>query len=220
MHASTPMTQHVLRGFSVVLPVLSLLGVRSVGLPAPRPIAVFAHPCTDTGAAAEPAPVLLTATVLAAYIEVGKALKIYWAEHPDQAKAAAATHTHTYDLMDVGGLTASGAVFDYASLAQQDTGLAALFTRYHVTPVQFEPTKLSVLRAIGAFLLKQSADSTTVVGQNIAAVQAHRQELADDWRTVQGPATMLGGFQYMMQNGLQPANPAPSRDTQPVTPTP
>lgn len=139
---------------------------------------------------ADSSAVLLTSPLVTAYAAVKKALATYWDAHPDQEDDAK-TQRREYTIfrgpakavgMVQGNISVNGTVYDYAVLVQQDTAVAAIFTRFHCAPAQFAATQRTIQRAIGAVLYLQPMDSATVAGRNMAFVQAHRPELAADWR--------------------------------------
>ena len=166
----------------------------------------------DTGAVSEPAPVIpLTSQVLTAYATVEKVLATYWAEHPEQAKTAFSAHMHQHTIANVGdgpfSMTIEKKIFDYEVLAQQNTAVATLFAKHHVTPAQFEPTQDAVYRAIAALELKQRSDSSTIMGKNMILVQAHQKELSIDWeetrQNVQSVNELQGKLPGMLLKGVQ-----------------
>ena len=164
---------------------------------------------TDTGTATAPSLVVLTPTVVTAYGAVEKALAAYWAAHPDQAKAA------LLQGVDVGVVvparegkkliaTTSVRIPDYPRVVQQDTAVAAIFTRNQFAPVQFVPTMVAVRGAIVKVMDhdKQAVDTTTITGKNQAVVQAHRAELAIDWSAEQGTTKLFQGIMTNMFRGM------------------
>ena len=141
--------------------------------PALAPVAI-----ADRDSTPDPA---LTAEQLAHYLAVKQALGPFWQAHAALLQTARTTaHART---VQIGQQQFPVGVFDYPALVKQDTALAALFTKNHFDPGQFEPTQVAVVHALGVLALATAGasalpESTTVVGQNIALVKAHQQELA------------------------------------------
>lgn len=172
----------------LLLPVLSFISISAYPMPTvPQslPVVSRVHATVDTGAAATPRPTVLSPASVTSYAAVEKALADYWASHPDQegdAQAHGQIHTARYRVFPDTNLSLGMTVPDYAMLAQHDTAIAALFTEHHFAPAQFEPTAVAVREAIMGALNHQKADSSSVIGKNIATVQAHQSELDDDWK--------------------------------------
>lgn len=153
----------------------------------------------DTGA--DMPSLLLTQPVTTSYSAVVKALTAYWAGHEEQFRTS---QQHGVNIpLSVGTMEAGMTVPDYPTLVQQDTALAAIFTRCHFVPMQFVPIMHTVREAIGAVLQHQAIDSTTVMGKNMMFVQANRPGLAADWSEEQRLISQYGSADQMLQSKFQ-----------------
>lgn len=127
----------------------------------------------------------LTADQLTHYIAVKRALSAYWAAPAHAALLKTAQATGQARTVHFGQQTFQFGVFDYPALVQQDTALAALFTRHQFAPAQFEPVQAAVWQAVGTALLATVAKATNtvvpassaVLRKNVELVEAHRPEL-------------------------------------------
>lgn len=172
-----------------------------------------AYTVVDTGAT-ETSPVLLTPALITPYVTAEKALTAYWAAHPDQAKAAK-EHGQTVNI-DLDDKRQPGVIFrqktgfaipNYPAEVRHDTAVAAIFSKAALDPAHYQPMEQSVRAAIAAVLMQQPADSS-VMGRNMAFVQAHRPELATDWSDVQLVVhENLRMRQMIMQNVQQHMSP-------------
>jgi hypothetical protein len=156
----------------------------------------------DTGGTQD-SLVLLTPAIVTPYAATEKALAAYWAAHPDQAKQARDHgHAMNFSMTNKGQTTVQSlTVPDYPMVVQHDTAVAAIFTNAQLSPALFEPIERSVQRAVAAVILQQQAADSTVMGQNMAFVRAHRPELAVDWSTVQSEIQISQNvMQQIMQN--------------------
>jgi hypothetical protein len=141
--------------------------------------------CTPTrvGAADSTVDPALTAKQLTTYIAVKQALATYWQDAAHAALLQTAKSTGHSQTISLGAQQLPVGVFDYPALVQQDSALGALFTQHHFAPAQFEPIQVAVFHALGVLTLAKAGSgalpaSTTVLGQNIALVQAQQQALA------------------------------------------
>ena len=126
---------------------------------------------------------LLTAEQLSHYIAVKKALGTYWGDPAHATLLTTAQSSGHAIPVQLGSGQFPVIVFDYPSLVKQDTALASVFTQNHFTVAQFEPTQVAVFHAVGVLALATAGlgalpGNTTTLGQNVALVKAHQQELA------------------------------------------
>lgn len=170
------------------LPTLALaLGASAAPAPATSLTAPGTADATPAARSADAMPdsvravTALTADQLTHYLAVKRALGAYWAVPAHAALLKTARATGHVATVHFGQQTFQFGVFDYPALVQQDTALAALFTKNHFAPAQFEPVQAAVWQAIGTALLAQvtntTVPTTSALGQNVALVQAHRPEL-------------------------------------------
>ena len=138
-----------------------------------------AHPDTSTAST----PVLLTVENLTAYVSADTALETYRVAHPDLSRADSA-HMLRQAIPTVKGMDVSIELIDYTAVAAQDTAVAVIFTKHHITPGQYVAVRGATYYAIGAVVAGDTATPATVEGKNMAFVQAHRVELAPQWKQI------------------------------------
>lgn len=180
------------------LPLVTLLasGVQSRATLPPVPLSPVgltrSVAAADTGAAQKPN--LLTPAIIAPYAAVDQALGVRWKANPDRFQAALAHTQRQKFYFPVGTGMMSVGIPDYTLVVQQDTAIAAIFTQHHLDPARYLATRAVVYQAIGAAVNGQAADTTQILGKNIAFVQAHRQELWASWAVVKGIHDFYGGY--------------------------
>ncbi|MHB2033888.1 MAG: hypothetical protein ACYCVE_11035 [Gemmatimonadaceae bacterium] len=142
---------------------------------APRLTAQTPAPADST------ATLTLSAPVIEHYMAVKAALGPYWQSHRSLLSTAQSTAS-SISVPGPGAPQQVG-VFDYPSLATQDTSLAALFSTHQFAPEQFKPVQVAVYRALGQLSAHAATgmalpDSSTAAGRNVGLVYSHLYELA------------------------------------------
>ena len=174
-------------------------------------LSVFLTPCTsDTGGDSAATIIRLTPQRVIAFGAVQKALAAYWKTHKERHEAALRQTGKDVQVspscpkQSVGCNEVSSMDIDYTAWVRQDTVVAAIFTHNHFAPEQFIPTEVAVSQAIWVLLDGGRGDTSTIVGKNLALVQAHRVDLAVAFQTQQLVREQAKGlFGQMMQGAME-----------------
>lgn len=153
----------------------------------------LSQPAVDTGVAADTAWLPLTEDVVRHYIALRRELDAFWKMPTNQALSdSAVQHAHIYSRdPNLSTIRMTGVepilVFDYVELTAHHPTIMTLFTKSGLTPLQFAPTHVALVRAAIVEDISQQlgmplgalVDTVSVLGKNVALVRVHQQELTD-----------------------------------------